>query len=285
MNAMDVQTVGVIGCGLMGSGIAEVVARAGADVVVVEANEELLERGLARVDASLSKAVERGKLDAGERDIVRARIRGVTDLAELAGVDLAIEAATEDLDAKLSVFRRLDEITRPDVVLATNTSSLPIAELGAATKRPAHVVGMHFFNPAPVMALIELIPSVDTSEETYAFAQAFAERLGKTTVRSKDRAGFIVNMLLIPYLNAAIRLLDGGVATREDIDTAIHLGLGHPMGPLTLIDLIGLDTTMHVGNVLFEEFHEAAYAPPPLLKRMVASGRLGKKSGRGFYDY
>ena len=285
MNAMDVQTVGVIGCGLMGSGIAEVVARAGADVVVVEANEELLERGLARVDASLSKAVERGKLDAGERDTVRARIRGVTDLAELAGVDLAIEAATEDLDAKLSVFRRLDEITRPDVVLATNTSSLPIAELGAATKRPAHVVGMHFFNPAPVMALIELIPSVDTSEETYAFAQAFAERLGKTTVRSKDRAGFIVNMLLIPYLNAAIRLLDGGVATREDIDTAIHLGLGHPMGPLTLIDLIGLDTTMHVGNVLFEEFHEAAYAPPPLLKRMVASGRLGKKSGRGFYDY
>ena len=267
MNAADVRTVGVVGCGIMGSGIAEVAARAGTDVVVVEANSELLERGRARIEASLSKAVERGKLDAEERDAVLSRIRGATDLSELADADIVIEAASEDLEAKRDVFRRLDDLTRPDVILAEQ------------------VIGMHFFNPPPVMALVELIPSLETSEETFSFAEAFAARLGKTTVRSKDRAGFIVNMLLIPYLNAAVRLLDEGVATREDIDTAIHLGLAHPMGPLRLIDLIGLDTTMHVGNVLFEEFHEPGYAPPPLLKRMVSTGRLGRKSGGGFYDY
>ncbi|MDP9242881.1 MAG: 3-hydroxybutyryl-CoA dehydrogenase, partial [Actinomycetota bacterium] len=225
------------------------------------------------------------KLSEADRSAALSRIRGVTDLAELAEVDLVIEAATENLEAKLGVFRRLDEVTRPDVVLASNTSSLPISELAAATKHPARVIGMHFFNPPPVMALIEVIPGIETSEETISFAEEFAERIGKTTVRSKDRAGFIVNMLLVPYLNAAVRLLDAGVATREDIDAAIHLGLGHPMGPLTLIDLIGLDTTMHVGNVLFEEFHEPLYAPPPLLKRMVSAGQVGRKSGRGFYEY
>jgi 3-hydroxybutyryl-CoA dehydrogenase len=285
MNAADVRTVGVIGCGIMGSGIAEVVARARADAIVVESSDELLERGRSRIESSLAKAVERGKLDEADREAALSRIRGVTDLAELAGADLVIEAATEDLDAKLEVFRRLDEVTRPEVVLASNTSSLPIAELGAATKRPDRVIGMHFFNPPPVMALVEVIPSIETSDETTSLVEEFAGRIGKTTVRSKDRAGFIVNMLLIPYLNGAVRLLDEGVATREDIDTAIHLGLGHPMGPLTLIDLIGLDTTMHVGNVLFEEFHEPLFAPPPLLKRMVSAGRLGRKSGRGFYEY
>src|SRR5436190_9952534 len=285
MDASDVRTVGVVGSGIMGSGIAELVARAGADVVVIEQNDELLERGRARIGASLAKAVERGKLSAEERDAVLARVRGATELSALAGADLVIEAATEDIDAKLEVFRRLDEITRPDVVLASNTSSLPIGSLAEVTERPAQVVGMHFFNPAPVMALVELIASEETSEETFAFADAFAKRLGKTAVRSKDRAGFIVNRLLIPYLNSAVRLLEDGVATREDIDTAIELGLRHPMGPLRLIDEIGLDTTMHVGNVLFEAFGEPTDAPPELLERMVAEGRLGRKSGRGFYDY
>ena len=285
MDASEVRTVGVVGSGIMGSGIAEVAARAGADVVVVERDDQLLERGRARIESSLAKAVERGKLPAEERDAVLARVRGATDLSELAGADLVIEAATEDIGAKLEVFRRLDEITRPEVVLASNTSSLPIGSLAEVTKRPAQVVGMHFFNPAPVMALVELIASEETSEETYALVEAFAKRLGKTTVRSKDRAGFIVNRLLIPYLNSAVRLLGDGIATREDIDTAIELGLRHPMGPLRLIDEIGLDTTMHVGNVLFEAFGEPTDAPPELLKRMVAEGRLGRKSGRGFYDY
>jgi 3-hydroxybutyryl-CoA dehydrogenase len=285
MDASDVRTVGIVGAGIMGSGIAEVAARAGADVVLVEQNDEFLERGRARIEFSLAKAVERGKLSAEERDAVLARVRGATDLSALAGVDLVIEAATEDIDAKLEVFRRLDDITPPQVVLASNTSSLPIATLASATKRPALVVGMHFFNPAPVMALVELISSDETSEETFALAETFAKRLGKTTVRSKDRAGFIVNRLLIPYLNSAVRLVDDGVATREDIDTAIELGLRHPMGPLRLIDEIGLDTTMHVGNVLFEAFGEPTDAPPELLKRLVAEGRLGRKSGGGFYDY
>jgi 3-hydroxybutyryl-CoA dehydrogenase len=285
MDASEVRTVGVVGSGIMGSGIAELAARAGADVVVVERDEQLLERGRTRIESSIAKAVERGKLQAEERDAVLERVRGATDLSELADVDLVIEAATEDIDAKLEVFRRLDEITRPEVVLASNTSSLPIGSLAAVTKRPANVVGMHFFNPAPVMALVELIASEQTTEETFAFAEAFAKRLGKTTVRSKDRAGFIVNRLLIPYLNSAVRLLDDGIATREDIDTAIELGLRHPMGPLRLIDEIGLDTTMHVANVLFEAFGDPDDAPPELLKRLVAEGRLGRKSGRGFYDY
>src|SRR3954469_10744900 len=285
MDASEVRTVGVVGSGIMGSGIAEVAARAGADVVVIERDAELLERGRARIESSLAKAVERRKLPAEESDAVLERVRGTTDLSELADVDLVIEAATEDIDAKLEVFRRLDEITRQEVVLASNTSSLPIGSLAEVTERPAQVVGMHFFNPAPVMALVELIASGETSEETFAFAEAFAKRLGKTTVRSKDRAGFIVNRLLIPYLNSAVRLLDDGVATREDIDTAIELGLRHPMGPLRLIDEIGLDTTMHVGNVLFEAFGEPTDAPPELLKRLVAEGRLGRKSGGGFYDY
>jgi 3-hydroxybutyryl-CoA dehydrogenase len=285
MEANAVRSVGVVGSGVMGSGIAEVAARAGTAVVVVERDDELLERGRTRIESSLSRALERGKVSAEERDAVLGRIRGATDLSELAETDLVVEAATEDVDAKLEIFERLDAVTRPEVVLASNTSSLPIGRLAGATRRPAQVIGMHFFNPAPVMALVELIASDETSEETFALAKAFAERLGKTTVRSKDRAGFIVNRLLIPYLNDAIRLLENEIATREDIDTAVELGLRHPMGPLRLIDEIGLDTTIHVGNVLFEAFGEPADAPPELLKRMVADGRLGRKSGAGFYDY
>jgi 3-hydroxybutyryl-CoA dehydrogenase len=285
MRAEDVRTVGIIGCGLMGSGIAETVARAGQTVVFLEASEELVERGRNRIETSTLRAVERGRLETAERDTLLGRISGTTDVHELADVDLVIEAATEDHDTKVGMFRRLDEVTKPDVILASNTSSIPIADLGAATSRPDKVLGMHFFNPVPVMGLIELVRAITTSEDTVEFGRAYGVALGKTTVESRDRAGFIVNALLIPYLNAAIRMLEDGFATREDIDTAIHLGLNHPMGPLQLIDLIGLDTHLFIANVLFEEFKEPTFAPPPLLRRMVTAGRLGRKVGRGFYDY
>ena len=285
MRADDVRTVGVIGCGLMGSGIAEVVARAGQTAVVLEASDELVERGRQRIETSTLRAVERGRLDADERTTVLGRISGTTDVNDLADVDLVIEAATEDHDTKVGMFRRLDEVTKPDVILASNTSSIPIADLGAATSRPDKVLGMHFFNPVPVMGLIELVKAITTSDDTVEFGRAYGVVLGKTTVESRDRAGFIVNALLIPYLNGAIRMLEDGFATREDIDTAVHLGLNHPMGPLQLIDLIGLDTHLFIANVLFEEFKEPAFAPPPLLRRMVTAGRLGRKVGRGFYDY
>jgi 3-hydroxybutyryl-CoA dehydrogenase len=285
MNPKDVRRVGVIGCGIMGSGIVEVSAKAGLDVVFVEANDEFRERGQASVERSMAKAVERGKLSEGDRDQALARITGSTDLKDVADADLVIEAVTEDLEAKLEVFRRLDELVRPDVVLATNTSSMPIADLAAVTKRPDKVLGMHFFNPPPVMKLLELVRALSTSDETVAFARGVAERLGKTPILAKDRAGFIVNLLLVPYLNSAIEMLDQGFATREDIDTGVVLGLGHPMGPLTLADLIGLDTMLHVSNVLYDEFKDPIYSPPTLLKRMVSAGYLGRKSGKGFYDY
>jgi 3-hydroxybutyryl-CoA dehydrogenase len=285
MRAEDVRTVGVIGCGLMGSGISEVVARAGQTAVVLETTDELVERGRQRIETSTLRAVERGRLDAEERTAVLGRISLTTDVLDLADVDLVIEAATEDHDTKVGMFRRLDEVTKPDVILASNTSSIPIADLGAATSRPDKVLGMHFFNPVPVMGLIELVRAISSSDDTMAFGRAYGVVLGKTTVESRDRAGFIVNALLIPYLNGAIRMLEDGFATREDIDTAVHLGLNHPMGPLRLIDLIGLDTHLFIANVLFEEFKEPTFAPPPLLRRMVTAGRLGRKVGRGFYDY
>jgi 3-hydroxybutyryl-CoA dehydrogenase len=269
----------------MGSGIVEVSARAGTRVVYLEPTEELVQAGRHRIETSTLRAVEREKLTEAEREHVLGQITGTTDVADLADADLVIEAATEDYATKVEMFHRLDEVTRPEVVLASNTSSIPIADLGAATKRPDRVMGMHFFNPVPVMGLIELVKAITTAEETVEFGRAWGVRLGKTTVESRDRAGFIVNMLLIPYLNSAIRLLEEGFATREDIDTAIHLGLNHPMGPLQLIDLIGVDTTMFVANVLYEEFKEPLFAPPPLLKRMVTAGHLGRKTGKGFYDY
>jgi 3-hydroxybutyryl-CoA dehydrogenase len=268
VDAQDVRHVGVVGCGLMGSGIAEVVARVGIDVTVLEPTDELLASGRRRIEDSTGRAAERGKLSADDRDAILGRIRGTTDASALADVDVAIEAATEDEDGKLEIFRTLDAVTRPDVVLASNTSSIPIATLGAATGRPGAVIGLHFFNPPPVMGLIEVTPSLLTSEETVAFARAFGERLGKATVLAKDHAGFIVNRLLIPYLC-----------------DAITLGLNHPMGPLRLTDLIGLDTVLHIAGVLHREFRDPAYAPPPRLVRMVAAGRLGRKSGSGFYDY
>jgi 3-hydroxybutyryl-CoA dehydrogenase len=285
VEAEHVRTVGVIGAGQMGSGIAEVVARAGIDVVVIEPTDELLARGRARIEASTGRAVERGKLENAGRDELLARIRMTTQVSDLDAVDLVIEAATEDREQKLAIFRALNGVVKPDAVLASNTSSIPIATLASATSHPDQVVGLHFFNPPPVMALIEVTPSLMTSEETVAFARSFAERLGKTTVLARDEAGFIVNRLLIPYLCAAIRLLESGFATREDIDASITVGLHHPMGPLRLADLIGLDTVLQIADVLYDEFREPAYAPPPLLRRMVAAGRLGRKSGGGFYVY
>jgi 3-hydroxybutyryl-CoA dehydrogenase len=281
----DVRHVGVVGCGLMGSGIVEVVARSGADVTYVEGDEELVARGRASIERSVSRAVEDGKLDPAEADALLGRVRGVTDLAGLDGSDLVIEAATEDLQAKLTIFRTLGTVTRPEVVLASNTSSIPIAELAIASGRADRVIGMHFFNPPPVMALLELTPALTTSDETISFVRGYgSDVLGKTCVQAKDHAGFIVNRLLVPYLFDAVRLLDDGFASAEDIDTAVRLGLSHPLGPLALMDLIGLDTMLNIGEVLFGEFRDERYAPPPLLRRMVAAGRLGRKSGGGFYD-
>jgi 3-hydroxybutyryl-CoA dehydrogenase len=285
MRPEDVRTIGVVGCGIMGSGIVEVCAKAGFEVITVEVNDEAMARGRRRVETSMARAVERGKMDSAAHDAALARIRSSASLDDLSDADLVIEAATESLVTKLGIFARLDEITRPDVVLATNTSSLPIAELATVTKRGEQIIGLHFFNPPPVMKLLEIVRALTTSDETVSFARALGARLGKTTVLAKDRAGFIVNFLLIPYLNSAIRMLDEGFATREDIDAGVELGLGHPMGPLKLLDLIGLDTAVHVSNVLYDEFKDPIYAAPTLLKRMVAAGYLGRKSGRGFYEY
>lgn len=285
MKPEDVKKVAVIGTGIMGSGIVEVCAKADCEVVTVEVDDQAMDRGRQRFEKSLGTAVDRGKLEEGARDQILGRITSTTDLDEAADADLVIEAVTENLDEKLLVFRRLDEITRDEVILATNTSSLPIVKLAAATKRPDRVVGMHFFNPPPIMKLLEIVRALTTSDETLGFAKGMGERLGKTTVLSKDRAGFIVNMLLIPYLNNAVRMLEEGFASREDIDTAIQLGLGHPMGPLTLLDFIGLDTAVYVSEVLFEEFRDPDYSAPPLLRRMVDAGWHGRKTGKGFYDY
>ena len=285
MDADEVKKAGVVGCSIMGSGIVEVLGSSGIEVVVVDVSEGLVAQGLEAIGQSLSKAVKRGKLTEDERTEVLARVDGRTDLEALREVDVVIEAASEDKGLKLDLFRRLDEVTRPAVVLATNTSSLPIAEIGSVTGRPDKVVGMHFFNPPTVMALVEVVQGLSTSDETVRFTRALGERIGKTTVLSKDRAGFIVNLLLFPYLNNAVRMLEGGFAAREDIDEAIVLGLRHPMGPLAVLDLIGLDTALHISEVLFDEFKDRVYAPPTLLKRMVAAGYLGRKTGKGFYDY
>jgi 3-hydroxybutyryl-CoA dehydrogenase len=269
----------------MGSGIVEVAARSGARVTFVEGSPALVERGHERIRASIGRGVERGKIEAADAEAALARISGADDLASLADVDLVVEAATEDRDAKTAIFARLGELVRPETILASNTSSIPIAELAHASGRPDRVIGIHFFNPPPQMPLVELIAAETTSEPTLAFAEDWAAALGKTTVRSKDVAGFIVNRLLIPYLNDAAALLDQGVATRDDIDAAIHLGLAHPMGPLALADLIGIDTVVQIAEVLHEAFGDDRYAPHPVLLAMVREGRLGRKTGAGFYDY
>jgi 3-hydroxybutyryl-CoA dehydrogenase len=284
---MEIEHVGVVGCGLMGSGIAEVCARHGLDVVVVDADDASVKAGKARIEASLATAVSRGKLDAELQSLALDSLSYSTDLTALADRHLVVEAVTESEPVKTEVFRSLDEVVEsPEAIMASNTSSIPIMKLAMATRRPAQVVGLHFFNPVPVLPLVELVSSLVTSPETTERAAGFAtDVLGKHVIRSQDRAGFIVNALLIPYLLSSIRMLESGFATAEDIDTGMVQGCAHPMGPLALADLIGLDTTMAVAESLYAEFKEPLYAPPPLLSRMVEAGLLGRKSGRGFHTY
>jgi 3-hydroxybutyryl-CoA dehydrogenase len=283
----EIQRVGVVGCGLMGSGIAEVCARAGRSVVVVEVDTAALERGRKRVESSLRRAVAAGKLGEEAATVTIERIEMTTDFDALADRQLVVEAVIEAEPDKVRVFETLDKVVdAPDALLTSNTSSIPIMKLAMATRRPEQVVGLHFFNPVPVLPLVEVVASLLSGQEPVALAERFAvEALGKRAIRSKDRAGFIVNALLIPYLLSAIRMMESGFATPEDIDTGMVKGCAHPMGPLALTDLIGLDTTMAVANSLYEEFKEPLYAPPPLLARMVDAGLLGKKTGRGFYEY
>jgi 3-hydroxybutyryl-CoA dehydrogenase len=282
-----VDRVGVVGCGLMGSGIAEVCAKSGADVIVAERDGVALEAGRARVERSLSRAVAAGKLPEADADAARAAITYVEDFDAMSDRQFVIEAVMEDEDAKTEVFARLDKIVvADDAILATNTSSIPIIKLAMATARPEQVIGLHFFNPVPVLKLVEVISSLLTSADTTARARQFAtEQLGKEVIASPDRAGFVVNALLIPYLLSAIRMLESGFASAEDIDTGMMRGCSHPMGPLALTDLIGLDTTLAVAESLYEEFKESHLAPPPLLSRMTQAGLLGRKSGQGFYAY
>ncbi len=286
-SSVDIQRIGVVGGGLMGSGIAEVCARSGLDVVVAEADDAAADAARARIEASLERGVAKGKLSADEASAALGALRVVTSLDELADRQWVIEAATENEPVKLGLFSKLDSVVAdPAAILASNTSSIPIARLAAATGRPDKVVGMHFFNPATVQKLVEVIPSLLTSEETVtAVTELATARLGKTVIRAKDRAGFVVNALLIPYLLAAIRMVEAGHASAVDIDTGMTLGCAHPMGPLALTDLVGLDTTLAVAESLHAEYAEPSYAPPPLLRRMVESGMLGRKSGRGFYTY
>ena len=281
----DIQRVGVVGGGLMGSGIAEVSARAGKDVIVVESSAAAVDAARSRLEASLKRAESRGKIDSA--DAVLANIRVVDDLTALADRDMVIEAIIEDEQAKTDLFRSLDEIvTSPEAILASNTSSIPIMKLAVATKRPTHVLGVHFFNPVPVLKLVELVPSLMTAEATTERARAFVQDdLGKNAIDCQDRAGFVVNALLIPFILSAIRMLESGFATAEDIDQGFVLGAAHPQGPLALADLIGLDTTRAIAESLYEEFKEPLYTAPPLLNRMVEAGLLGRKTGRGFYTY
>jgi 3-hydroxybutyryl-CoA dehydrogenase len=283
----DIARVGVVGCGLMGSGIAEVFARAGLDVRVSEASGEALELGRTRLTGSLDTAVRRGKLTEEQRDEALARISFTTQLADFADRDMVIEAVAEREDVKVAIFQTLDQVVeRRDAILASNTSSIPIVKLASATSRPEQVLGVHFFNPAPVQKLVEIIPTLTTSAETVARAEAFArETLAKDPIRARDRAGFVVNALLVPYLLSAVRMFESGVATAEDIDKGMEAGCAHPMGPLRLCDLIGLDTIVSIAESMYHEYKEPLYAAPPLLQRMVDAGLLGRKSGRGFYQY
>ncbi len=271
---MPIQKVGVVGCGLMGAGIAQVVAQAGCEVIVREVSAELLEKGLKSIEKNLQRLVDKGSLSQSERDHTRSR-----------NSDLVIEAIIERLPAKKELFAALEKLCPPATIFASNTSSISITEMATATRRPERFLGLHFFNPVPVMKLVEVIRTISTDARVFDEVVAFAERLGKTPVRTSDHTGFIVNRLLVPYLLDAIRALEEGVGSIEDIDKSMKLGCGHPMGPLTLLDFVGLDTTYYIANVMFDEFKERRFAPPPLLKRMVLAGWNGRKAGRGFYDY
>jgi len=285
VSASGIDTVAIVGGGFMGTGIAEAVAVSGLPVVVRDVDEASIERGRARIEASLAESVRAGKLDGAVTDDVRARIELTTELDAIAGADLVIEAVPEQLDVKLAVMKGIDSVVREQTIVASNTSAIPITELARAVRHPERVLGMHFFPPVPVVALVEIIVGLDTSRETVDTAVSFAKRLGKTVIETKDRSGFIVNTLLVPYLMAAVRMYEDGFASRDDIDTGMKLGCGHPMGPLALLDFVGLDTTYYISNIMFEEFHEKRFSSPALLRRMVLAGWNGRKAGRGFYDY
>ncbi|MGH9321304.1 MAG: 3-hydroxyacyl-CoA dehydrogenase family protein [Vicinamibacteria bacterium] len=282
---MKIESIGVVGCGLMGSGIAQVAAGADLRTVVREVDDERLRQGMAAIDGFLEKGVERGKLTPERKKEILSRIEPTTRLEDLKSVDVVIEAVVEDIAVKMELFRSLDAILKPEAIRCSNTSSLCITEMAAATRHPHRFVGLHFFNPVPLMKVVEIIPALTTLPELTEAVKSLARRLGKTPVVAPDRPGFIVNRLLVPYLVDAIRALEEGVATREDIDAGMKLGCGHPMGPFELLDFVGLDTTYYIANIMFDEFREKRFAPPPLLRRMVLAGHLGRKSGKGFYDY
>ncbi len=282
---MEINKVAVIGCGLMGSGIVEVAAKSGYDTVVREVNDELLEKGLGRIQKSMDRAVEKGKLDAGDRDAAMGRITGTTSLDDLADADLVIEAIVESLDAKTEVFGKLDGLCGDGTIFASNTSSLTITEMAAATNRPDRFLGLHFFNPVPVMKLVEVVRTIATGDEAHGAAMDFVSSLGKEPIEAKDASGFIVNRLLVPYMLDAIKALEQGLGSIEDMDKGMVLGTGYPMGPFTLSDFVGIDTLFKIAEIMYEEYAETRFAPPPLLRRMVTLGYYGRKSGRGFYDY
>jgi 3-hydroxybutyryl-CoA dehydrogenase len=281
----EIRTVGVLGAGLMGHGIAQVSAQSGYDVVLREVDDATLAKGLGRIEKQLGRAVERGKASQEDADAVRSRIKGTTDYGDLAGCDLVIEAITEDLGRKLDMWREVDGIVKPEAIFATNTSSLPVIAQAAVTQRPASFVGLHYFNPAQVMKLVEVVQAVTTSDEALEAATAFAKAQGKLAVRTRDSAGFIVNRLLVPYMLDAIRALEEGVGSVAEIDQAMQAGAAHPMGPLTLADFVGLDTLGAISEVMFDEFRERRFAAPPTLRKMLTAGWYGRKSGTGFYDY
>jgi 3-hydroxybutyryl-CoA dehydrogenase len=281
----EINKVGVVGCGLMGHGIAQICAQAEWDVVVRETDQEKLDKGVAKIEKQLAKAVEKGKLEQDAADAVRGRITPTLDYGDLEGSDLVIEAITEDLGQKLEMWREVDAVVGEGATFATNTSSLPVVDQAVATSRPDRFLGMHFFNPAQVMPLLEVVQTVTTSDEALKLGFEVGERLGKTTVAAKDKTGFIVNRLLVPYMLDAIRAYEEGFGSIEEIDTAMKAGANHPMGPLTLLDFVGLDTTQSIAEVMFDEFRERRFAPPPTLRKMVAAGMYGRKSGQGFYDY
>ncbi len=282
---MEIKKVGVVGCGTMGNGIVIVCAQSGYQVVVSEINDQLLKKGMAAIDSFLSKSVEKGKIKQADKDTTQARIKGTTDTRDFGACDLVIEAAVENLDLKKKIFADLEKVCRKDAILATNTSCLSIIDIAMATKRPEKVLGLHFMNPVPLMKLLEIVRTIATSSETLETGKAFGKSVGKTIVIAKDTPGFIANYLEMPYLMNAIRMMDAGVATREDIDTTMNLGFNHPMGPLTLSDLIGLDTILFVVNAIYEDTKDIQFAAPPLLRKMVTAGWLGRKTGKGFYDY